>query len=334
MESEEKKTNMVSVLLFGAPGVGKSTIINRFLERPTPTVYTPTVGLESATATIGIKGVSSELSILACNSVDSLREHVGRLKSVSAIGLVATKDANTIEFCRKSFCELRKCTSYSARVVLYVCDDSGPTNFALPRPSIMGVDFCMRLGPSTNPRLAFKQLLSGLKASPPEEPAEFRKFCAGVFGAEGVGKTSIIQRFAQDALSPPSLLANRRIVAHFAARVNEVILDVELQVIDEPSFFGDQQMVEYIVYDVTSPITLQKASFMLYSKKEDSSSVMVLVGNKADLVAKRKVTYAEGYAVAQQYGVDLFFEVSAATGSGVEDMVRESVIHALFILQK
>ncbi len=45
----------------------------------------------------------------------------------------------------------------------------------------------------------------------------------------------------------------------------------------------------------------------------------VLVGNKVDLEANRQVTSAEGKALADRNGM-LFFETSAKTGAGVEDV--------------
>ena len=50
---------------------------------------------------------------------------------------------------------------------------------------------------------------------------------------------------------------------------------------------------------------------------------MILIGNKIDLVDKRKVTFDEGQEFAINQGI-IFMETSAKTGDGVEEIFKKS----------
>lgn len=81
-------------------------------------------------------------------------------------------------------------------------------------------------------------------------------------------------------------------------------------VIDKRSF--ESRVKEFKRIDVT---------FWLKSLDENSKEGIckVLVGNKADLSESRKVSYAEGKALAAKNGL-LFYETSAKTGVLVEEV--------------
>ena len=54
------------------------------------------------------------------------------------------------------------------------------------------------------------------------------------------------------------------------------------------------------------------------SDNANQDIAIILVGNKCDLVAERKVENAEGLAIAQQFNIT-YFETSAKDGIGIEE---------------
>ncbi|KAG0498634.1 hypothetical protein HPP92_003325 [Vanilla planifolia] len=114
-------------------------------------------------------------------------------------------------------------------------------------------------------------------------------------GDQSVGKTSIITRFMYDKFD------NTYQGYCWSERFRSLI----------PSYIRDSS-VAVIVYDISS-----RQSFLNTSKWIDevrtergSDVIIVLVGNKTDLVDKRQVSIEEGEAKAQELGV-MFVETSA-----------------------
>ena len=88
-----------------------------------------------------------------------------------------------------------------------------------------------------------------------------------------------------------------------------------------------------VVYDVTRSSSLDKArSWVKELQRQASQNIVIcLAGNKVDLADSednhRQVTYDEGKAFADEQQL-LFFETSAKTGEGVQD-VFESIARAI-----
>ncbi|KXZ45795.1 hypothetical protein GPECTOR_50g589 [Gonium pectorale] len=84
-----------------------------------------------------------------------------------------------------------------------------------------------------------------------------------------------------------------------------------------------------IVYDVTQRGTLVRAQHWLAELRGYSGHgmVLVLVGNKTDLVPERQVSEEEGRQLADSIGA-LFVEASAATGANVAE-IFEGVVARL-----
>ncbi|GLC77750.1 hypothetical protein PLESTF_001063800 [Pleodorina starrii] len=76
-----------------------------------------------------------------------------------------------------------------------------------------------------------------------------------------------------------------------------------------------------IVYDITERRTLAKAQYWLEELRRYAghSMVLMLVGNKSDLVSQRQVGEEEGRQLADSIGA-LFVESSAASGSNVAEV--------------
>ena len=51
---------------------------------------------------------------------------------------------------------------------------------------------------------------------------------------------------------------------------------------------------------------------------------VMLVGNRSDLVDDRVVTFDEGTALAEAWGLEAFVEISALNGDGVDDLFAKA----------
>ncbi|KAL6649372.1 hypothetical protein ACP70R_013596 [Stipagrostis hirtigluma subsp. patula] len=150
-------------------------------------------------------------------------------------------------------------------------------------------------------------------------------------GDQAVGKTAIITRFMYDKFD-----------ATYQATIGIDFLSktmyledrtVRLQLWDTagqerfrsliPSYIRDSS-VAVIVYDVTD-----RQSFLSTSKwieevntQRGGDVLIVLVGNKTDLVDKRQVSSDEGEAKAHEHGV-MFIETSAKAGFNIKPLFRK-----------
>ncbi|BGP27600.1 small GTPase [Rhodotorula toruloides] len=78
-----------------------------------------------------------------------------------------------------------------------------------------------------------------------------------------------------------------------------------------------------VAYDITSSASLLKARSWIaeLQRQADPGIVVCLAGNKLDLSSQRQVTTAEAEQFAREEGL-LFFEVSAKTAEGIEEMFQ------------
>lgn len=83
-----------------------------------------------------------------------------------------------------------------------------------------------------------------------------------------------------------------------------------------------------VVYDITKSASLTKAQSWIKELQRQASPgiIIALAGNKADLAEDdengRQVSYEEGKEYANETGA-LFFETSAKTGAGVQELFTE-----------
>lgn len=89
-----------------------------------------------------------------------------------------------------------------------------------------------------------------------------------------------------------------------------------------------------LVYDITRRETFRHLSTWLEEARQHSQSQMVimLIGNKNDLEAKRVVSFEEGKAFAEEHGL-IFMETSAKTALNVEqafirtaEMIHDKIV--------
>eukprot|EP00898_Chlorokybus_atmophyticus_P000681 jgi/Chlat1/1613/Chrsp127S01874 len=150
-------------------------------------------------------------------------------------------------------------------------------------------------------------------------------------GDQSVGKTSIITRFMYDKFDNTY---QATIGIDFLSKT--MYLEdrtVRLQLWDTagqerfrsliPSYIRDSS-VAVIVYDVSN-----RASFLNTTRwveevraERGSDVIIMLVGNKTDLVDRRQVSIEEGDSKAREYGV-MFIETSAKAGFNIKALFRK-----------
>lgn len=155
-----------------------------------------------------------------------------------------------------------------------------------------------------------------------------------IIGESGVGKSSLLLRFTDDAFDPEQAAT---IGVDF--KVKTITVDgnkVKLAIWDTagqerfrtltPSYYrGGQGAI--LVYDVTNRDSFQKVDNWLneletYSTNHDL--VKMLVGNKCDMLDERCVTKEEGLKCARKHHM-MFIESSAKTREGVACAFEELV---------
>ncbi|XP_032394632.1 ras-related protein Rab-37 isoform X1 [Etheostoma spectabile] len=146
-------------------------------------------------------------------------------------------------------------------------------------------------------------------------------------GDSGVGKTSLLVQFDQGKFIAGSFTATVGI--GFTNKVVDVDnMKVKLQIWDTAgqerfrsvthAYYRDAQAL-LLLYDITSKLSFDNIRAWLTEIHEYAQNdvVIMLLGNKADMVADRVVKKEDGEKLAKEYGVP-FMETSAKTGVNVE----------------
>uniref|UniRef100_A0AAY4A2D4 small monomeric GTPase n=1 Tax=Denticeps clupeoides TaxID=299321 RepID=A0AAY4A2D4_9TELE len=156
-------------------------------------------------------------------------------------------------------------------------------------------------------------------------------------GDSGVGKTSLLVQFDQGKFIPGSFSATVGI--GFTNKVVTVDnINVKLQIWDTAgqerfrsvthAYYRDAQAL-LLLYDITSKSSFDNTRAWLTEIHEYAQNdvVIMLLGNKSDMISSRMVRRDEGERLAREYGVP-FMETSAKTGVNV-DLVFKAVAKEL-----
>ncbi|XP_010431970.1 PREDICTED: ras-related protein RABH1c-like [Camelina sativa] len=158
------------------------------------------------------------------------------------------------------------------------------------------------------------------------------KFKLVFLGDQSVGKTSIITRFMYDKFDT---IYQPTIGIDFLSKT--MYLEdrtVRLQLWDTagqerfrsliPSYIRDSS-VAIVVYDVANRQTFLNTSKWIedvHRERGQGDVIIVLVGNKTDLVDKRQVSISEGEDKAKEYGL-MFIETSAKENFNIKALFRK-----------
>ena len=90
--------------------------------------------------------------------------------------------------------------------------------------------------------------------------------------------------------------------------------------------------VALLVYDIGNKESFENISSYWINKVKNNDTqqetLMVLVGNKCDLLEEREVSFEEGQILAEEKGM-LFYETSAKNGDNVEKLFQENAAKAI-----
>ncbi|CAK9104258.1 Ras-related protein RABE1a (AtRABE1a) (Ras-related protein Rab8B) (AtRab8B) [Durusdinium trenchii] len=158
-----------------------------------------------------------------------------------------------------------------------------------------------------------------------------------MIGDSGVGKTCLLLRYANDSFSPTFLTT---IGIDF--KIKTITLDekvIKLQIWDTAgqerfrtittSYFRGAQGI-LLVYDVTDRGSFENISnwvAQIQNHAENNIS-KVLIGNKCDVdPSERQVTLEEGKKLAEEFGIEHFFEASAKKNTNVTEAFESVAKH-------
>ncbi|OHT10939.1 Ras-related protein Rab-5A [Tritrichomonas foetus] len=149
-----------------------------------------------------------------------------------------------------------------------------------------------------------------------------------LLGKSDVGKTCIVGYFIRGRFMES---ASPTLGASYAAKTLDIDNSkVALQIWDTagqerfrvlaPMYYRGSQAA-ILVFSITDEETFREIDYWSSSLKENTGpNVLVfLVGNKSDLENQRKVSEEEALKKAEEIGA-CYFETSALTGSGIEDL--------------
>jgi Ras-related protein Rab-2A len=154
-----------------------------------------------------------------------------------------------------------------------------------------------------------------------------------IVGESGCGKSSLLLQFIDRRFTPSHDIT---IGIEFGAKIIKIKdpKKVKLQIWDtagHESFHSITRSyyrgaaVAIIVYDITNRHTFTNTIKWLDDIKEinNDNTLIVIVGNKADLIYRRMVTEDEGQELADKYGC-LFYECSAKTSQNVNQIFEDT----------
>jgi Ras-related protein Rab-2A len=163
-----------------------------------------------------------------------------------------------------------------------------------------------------------------------------------IIGDPSVGKSNILMKYTQNKFTQDY---QATIGVEFGAKNLELQDSIfRIQIWDtagQENFrsitraYYKNSVCALIVYDITNRQSFDNVQNWLEDVKNQSPETVtsILIGNKSDLDYDRKVTYEEGNNLALKNGI-LFFETSARTGEGLDNIFKSSVEEICRKMQK
>jgi len=163
----------------------------------------------------------------------------------------------------------------------------------------------------------------------PEEKFSDFKFKLTVLGDPGVGKTSTILRFTDNAFNRTYIPTMGVNITDKNFRVNNHTIEIVLWDIAGQSKFQLMRKHFYqgteailLIFDLTNPQSFESVREWYKDIKkylpEKTNLVGYIFGNKIDLINERKVNEQEGISLAKELHLE-YIETSALTGQNVEN---------------
>lgn len=148
-----------------------------------------------------------------------------------------------------------------------------------------------------------------------------------LIGDSGVGKSCLLLRFSDNSFTPSFITTigidfKIRTIELEGKRIKLQIWDTagqeRFRTITTAYYRGAMGIL--LLYDVTNAESYENIRNWMANIEENAAETVnkVLVGNKCDLTAKRKIDINQGQSLADEYGIP-FFETSAKTNENVEE---------------
>jgi len=147
-----------------------------------------------------------------------------------------------------------------------------------------------------------------------------------VLGDSAVGKSSLLMRFCESKFDTNFVITigvdfKSKIVQRHGQRIRLQIWDTAGQErfrTITPAYYKAGQGV-LLVYDITDEKTFENVKYWLQNLEEyNTDAKKILVGNKVDRSAERKVEREAGEALAREHNME-FFETSAKINKNVDE---------------
>ena len=147
-----------------------------------------------------------------------------------------------------------------------------------------------------------------------------------LFGNPSVGKTSLVERYINDQFEPNYMSTlgynvYEKQIPHDNLVISLMIYDVggQEQFRDLRKKYAEGANTAFIIYDIANRVTFEKVPDWKHNLYQFAGEIpFIVIGNKSDLEADRKVTFEEAMELSYQLGALDFIETSAKTGSEVE----------------
>jgi Ras-related protein Rab-5C len=152
-------------------------------------------------------------------------------------------------------------------------------------------------------------------------------------GAAGIGKTSIMHRFVYDNYTDyPVSTIGAAFLAKMLKLSDGSLLRLDLWDMAGNERFENIAPIYYrgadgciVVYDITDMGSYERAKYwverLLNENNSTKTRIIALVGNKTDLQDQRTIKKEEAIQYAKSKSI-LYFEVSAKTGFGVDELFK------------
>ena len=160
-------------------------------------------------------------------------------------------------------------------------------------------------------------------------------FKAVVSGNSGVGKTNILRYEVNNEFEQENL--SQSVLEHFSKNFQFGEKIIRIQIWDTCGNEMYQQIMKsfyrsalciflvFAIDDKNSFLNINKWIEDIKIVNENESPILVLIGNKKDKESERQVTKEEIENYCKENGIDLYFETSAKTGEGINELFKELI---------
>ena len=171
------------------------------------------------------------------------------------------------------------------------------------------------------------------------EPERLMRYKMILYGNEGVGKTSIVDRYVNDKFNENYLATIGYNVYEKRILSNDVVISLMVYDIGGQEKFDNLRKqyskganTAFIVYDVTdlnsfNSIIKWKTDLTAYT----GNIPFIIIGNKIDLEEARKISRADALKLCTLLGGLAYYETSAKNGKGVEDAFNQLALRTYSI---